>query len=401
MQTKKTKKSVIPDKTTTVTSNVPKENQQIINVLTAVKNYYAAMKNTIHVNAYERAIYQLKRWQNPIITGKDVKDLEGIGKGMVEKIDTILKTGTLPVIGEKGIIVEDIFSDIAKAKDVNDLTTVLGFGEKFVARLKSEFEIETIAQLEKALADGKKVPLTRQQQIGLKWHNELNEPIPRSETQSFYNKIIDTPAIKSLIDKYKLAIRLAGSFPSGKKSSKDIDLLIATPRNEYITRNQLMKKIVDAIKTAGFCLKIEILNHGKKGTKKHPSVVELGSGVTKFLGLVTSREANSSECIYRHLDIRLVTYKAYPFARLYYCSGKVFNIMIRQKLRRKGYKLSEWGLYYGETGGSATAFEEDGSVDLDEEKMKKGETLDEYADRIEKKIFELADMEYKTIPERY
>ena len=79
------------------------KNTKIINVLTTVKNYYAKQKDTIHVNAYERAIYQIKHWNKEIASGIELKGLPGIGKGMIEKIDTILDTGTLPIIKEKGL----------------------------------------------------------------------------------------------------------------------------------------------------------------------------------------------------------------------------------------------------------------------------------------------------------
>ena len=79
------------------------KNTKIINVLTTVKNYYVKQKDTIHVNAYERAIYQIKHWNKEIASGIELKGLPGIGKGMIEKIDTILDTGTLPIIKEKGL----------------------------------------------------------------------------------------------------------------------------------------------------------------------------------------------------------------------------------------------------------------------------------------------------------
>ena len=63
-------------------------NTNIIHILTLVKNYYNSLRNTIHVNAYERAIYQISKWDKPITAGKELSHLEGIGKGMIEKIET-------------------------------------------------------------------------------------------------------------------------------------------------------------------------------------------------------------------------------------------------------------------------------------------------------------------------
>lgn len=352
-------------------------NEKIINILTTVKNYYNSINDRFHVKAYERAIYQIKKWNKPITNGKELKDLEGIGKGMIEKIDTILKTNTLPILQEKNLQIIN-----TTKKDILSLKNVLGFGEKFVSRLKNNYNIETIQELNDYLKLGKSISLTQQQKIGLLYHNELNVPIPRLETQLLYNSLIDEPTIQNLIQNYKLYIKLAGSFPSGKLESKDIDILIATPRYSDISTGHLMQKIIKAIKSSKFCLKINPLDHG---VEKSSGLLDLSSGTTKFLGLILSRNPNTKECIYRHLDIRLVDYKSYPYARLYYCSGKVFNIMIRDKLKHKGYKLNEWELKPNE-------------INI---KYNKNMNLDTYADEVEKKIFELAGLEYKTIPERY
>ncbi len=357
--------------------NNKSSNQKIIDILTTVKNYYDSIHDRFHVKAYERAIYQIKKWNKPIIQGKDLKDVEGIGKGMIEKIDTILKMGTLPIIQDKNLQIIN-----TTKKDLVSLKNVLGFGDTFVSRLKNDYNIETIQELNDYLKSGKTIPLTHQQKLGLTYHTELSIPIPRLETQILYNSLIDEPAIQNLIQKYKLYIKLAGSFPSGKLESKDIDILIATPRYSDISTNQLMTKILKAIKSSKFCLKLDPLNHG---VEKSSGLIELSSGTTKFLGLILSRHPTTQKCIYRHLDIRLVDYKSYPYARLYYCSGKIFNIMIRDKLKHKGYKLNEWGL-------------EPNDIHI---KYKKNQPLDEYADQVEKLIFNLAGLEYKTIPERY
>jgi DNA polymerase/3'-5' exonuclease PolX len=352
-------------------------NQKIINILTTVKDYYNSINDRFHIKAYERAIYQIKKWSKPITHGIDLKDLEGIGKGMIDKIDTILKTNTLPIIHEKKLQIINITK-----KDLLTLKNVLGFGDKFVSRLKNDYNIETIQELNDYLKSGKTIPLTQQQKIGLTYHNELSIPIPRLETQILYNSLIDESSIQNLIQNYKLHIKLAGSFPSGKLESKDIDILIATPRYSDISTGKLMSKIIKAIKSSKFCLKLNPLDHGVETSS---GLIELSSGTTKFLGLILSRNPNIQQCIYRHLDIRIVDYKSYPYARFYYCSGKIFNIMIRDKLKKKGYKLNEWEL-------------EPNEINI---KYKKPTNLDTYADQVEKKIFELAGLEYKTIPERY
>ena len=136
----------------------------------------------------------------------------------------------------------------------------------------------------------------------------------------------------------------------------------------------------------------------------------LSLGSTKFLGIIKNKNGeninNTTTAKWRHLDMRFVNAESFPYAWMYYSSGKIFNKMIREKLKKKGYKLNEWGLYHSNK-----------KVDLGEDISKyinisldtktkcdarlKDEDLIEYKDVIEKKIFEKAGMEYKNVKERY
>ena len=78
-------------------------NTNIVNILTKIKSYYQLIGDKIHVIAYQKAIYQLKRYPYNIDSGNQVAHLDGIGKGMVTKIDTILLTDTLPFLSEKKV----------------------------------------------------------------------------------------------------------------------------------------------------------------------------------------------------------------------------------------------------------------------------------------------------------
>jgi DNA polymerase (family 10) len=171
----------------------------------------------------------------------------------------------------------------------------------------------------------------------------------------------------------------------------------------------------DTLKTINHSgtLKNIISNINKNSVSKSKSVSESESeseyknkidleiislGETKFMGLLHSPISNKM----RHIDIRLVNLEAFPYTWFYYSSGQIFNILIRKKLKQKGYKLNEYGL-----------FKNNIKVKLDvspEYKMKKimknnnknneKELLD-YVETIEREIFKLADMDYKTVSERY
>lgn len=388
----KSKKSKKTRKLNITTTVLQSSNSQIINVLETVKSYYARERNTIHVSAYERAIYQLKKWHHPIRRGKDVAHLEGIGKGMVQKIDTILATGTLPIIQEKGL--SDGYNRANKSlSNEYPISQVLGFSAKSAAELEKQHGIRSVTELEELVKHSMpRIKLTRIQQMGLRYHNDLREKVPREEITRIGNKIEDILAREGVM------VLIAGSYPSGlKKESKDIDILLVVRDSSKLKSKSYLEELIQKLKT-----------------DIHLETETITIGANKFLGLVklTDRE-DSKDSKWRHLDMRLVDMHSFPYAWLYYASGVIFNKIIREKLKKKGYKLNEWGLFQGtkrmllegeETTDELEKLFQNTTNTTTTTKTKnknKKEDLLAYAEKIEKDIFKLAQLEYKTIQERY
>ncbi len=399
MADKKSKKTRKLNITATVLQS---SNSRIINVLETVKSYYARESNTIHVSAYERAIYQLKKWHHPIRRGKDVAHLEGIGKGMVQKIDTILATGTLPIIQEKGL--GDGYNRANKSlSNEYPISQVLGFSAKSAAELEKQHGIRSVTELEELVKHSvPRIKLTRIQQMGLRYHNDLQEKVPRDEITRIGNKI------EYILAREGVMVLIAGSYPSGlKKESKDIDILLVVRDSSKLKSKSYLEELIQKLKT-----------------DIHLETETITIGANKFLGLIKltdrkdSKDSEDSEdSKWRHLDMRLVDMHSFPYAWLYYASGVIFNKIIREKLKKKGYKLNEWGLFQGT---KRMLLEGEENTDELEKLFKnttttktttkttiktttktKKEDLLAYAEKIEKEIFKLANLEYKTIQERY
>lgn len=352
-------------------------NAKIIDILETVKSYYAREHNTIHVNAYERAIYQIKKWQHAIKNGKEVSHLEGIGKGMVEKINTILATGTLPIIQEKNLSSSKKISGTKKSLEY-PISQMLGFSGKSAMELEKKYGIKSIIELENALKNNMlDIKLTKIQQMGLRYHKDLQEKVPRAEIKEIGN------TISNILSREGVFVFLAGSYPSGlKKESKDIDiLLVAKDSKKFILKSKFyLEELVNKL-------------------QENISLETITLGANKFLGLVKLLGINTK---WRHLDMRLVDMSEFPYAWLYFSSGVVFNKMIREKLKKKGYKLNEWGLFQGAEKvfleGEKSTEELEKIFGTEDENISK---LLEYAEKIEKEIFKLAHLEYKTISKRY
>ena len=95
-----------------------------------------------------------------------------------------------------------------------------------------------------------------------------------------------------------------------------------------------------------------------------------------------------------------------PYSYLYYSSGKMFNKLIREKFKKKGYKLNEYGLYKirDNKGFEKIKIDEEINLDLNLDNINKKNreiNLLNYIKKIEQELFKLASTDYKTVQERY
>jgi apurinic endonuclease APN1 len=299
---KKTKKSPVASK------NYLKyeTNTKIVDILSKLQKYYKIKNDSIRANSYQRAVYQIKKYSSEITNGDQIKNLEGIGKKMIDKINEILLTGNLKILDE--LQVDSVIKKENKVK--SELEEVFGMGPSIAKKLQAK-GIRNIDNLRREQGN---LDLTEQQKIGIQYHNNLTQMISRSETKKIYQKL------KNLLENNnqfkEVKITLAGSYPSGKEESKDIDIILSTLKYKSksgITRSKLMEKIVNYLQDVGFIKEI------------------LSSGSSKFMGLV--KIDNKSP--HRHLDMLLVPENCFVTAYLHYTGGKEFNRLIREKAKKK------------------------------------------------------------------
>ena len=370
------------------TNKTNKTNKNIIKILTLVKEYYKEKNDKIRVNSYEKALYQISKWEKPIIKGSDLTHLDGIGKGMVEKIDIILRSGTLPILDT---------IKLNKTLKTIKFTSILGFGPAFVNELITKHNARTIQDV-KHLVNTNKIKLTHIQELGLNYYKDLQSLIPRDEITYLTNQL------KELINNTTYTMLVSGSYPSFTKHySKDIDILIVkhsnTKEKDTIYSGDL-KLIINKIKNKSVNKSVN-KSISKSVYKNKMDLEILSLGKTKFMGLIKSPISNKM----RHLDIRLVTMDELPYAYLYYSSGKMFNKIIREKFKKKGYKLNEYGLYKirENTVLEKIKLGDDINGDDDNKKNNKNREMNllDYITKIEKELFKIASLDYKTVQERY
>ncbi len=275
------------------------------------------------IRNFIKVIKSLENYENDeIIKSEDVKDLDGIGKGTLTRIDEILTNGVLA----EGH--QEISNDDTKiTKRIEDLLSVTGIGPARAAELNNEgITLENLLDEYKKLKNDETYEsdilkrLTHHQLIGLKYYKQFQKRIPREKIIK-----IDTK-IQKLLKKYLKSNKLetihtdieaiiCGSYRRGLSESGDIDLLISSSKEfdlidfvKFLTEEGL---IIDHL------------------TEK---------GTTKFMGVCDKTGG------YR-LDIRFIPKESFGAALMYFTGSKTFNTLVRTEALKKGYTLEEYGLY--------------------------------------------------------
>lgn len=279
------------------------------------KNIY-----TFKIRSVQNIIRIIKSYPTKIKKGEELKDIKGVGKGTIARINEILETGKLSEIktkkGEKKYL-----------KQIDELSTIIGIGRKKAYELITKYNIKSIPQLKKAFKN-KKIELPHQVKMGIKYHNVFKENIPRKEIfevdKYLANKLLD-------IDPNLFGI-VCGSYRRLKSHSNDIDMLITHP-------DVKTKKDIDTHKN----YLIEFINVLKKDKFLVDDMTDKDYK-NKYMGF-SQLKINNKKYPIRRIDIRYIPYRSYYTALLYFTGSGEFNRKMRTIAEDLGYKLNEYGLY--------------------------------------------------------
>ena len=301
--------------------------KQVLEIFNSILSYYETLgKNSniqtkYKISSYQKAIKTLENFKNPIYSSENVKNLEYIGKGMCEKIDLIAKNGTL-----------EVYENIKKNKNIKSIKLfqeIWGIGPELAKDIVSK-GIFNIKDLINAIKKNI-IQLTASQKIGLKYYNDLKRKIPHDEI-TYYTNIIKNELSKinskNSINSKNIQIINAGSYRSLKNYSGDIDLIISYKNINIDKVNSIFDKIF------------------KKINLVHDI---LSKGLQKCIYIVKDKN-NSKYKYFRKMDIAFVENENVVWYLLYFGSSRDFSKKIRRIASKKGYKLSEKGLFNKATG---------------------------------------------------
>lgn len=261
--------------------------------------------NPFRVRAYRNAAHALLNLDedlSKIIQQNRLTELEGIGEDLAEKITLLALKGHLPFY-------EKLKRSIPAG--LLELMRVQGLGPKKVKILYEKRKITSLAALKKACLENKIAPLKG---FGQKTQQNILDALAHLEKYQkrhlFWEAMQHAqPIVESLKKRKGVAkVEIAGSLRRRCETIGDIDFLVAAIEPKSIMRWFTSQPFVARILARG----------------ETKSSVILKAGI--------------------QADLRVVSEKQFAFALCYFTGSKEHNIKLRERSKKQGWTLSEWGL---------------------------------------------------------
>jgi len=263
-------------------------------------------ENPFRIRSYRRAarvIHDMPEDAKTLVAEGRITEVRGIGKGLAEKIEDIIKTGTTEFYEE---IRKDAFYHLA------DLLNIPGIGPKLAVKLNREIGVETVDDLEEAAVKGK---LNSLEGMGEKIEEKILKGIEQYRRSTGRFTIADAITYAEAIMKTLKAIKgvsridIAGSLRRMRETTGDVDILVISKSAGLI---------MDAFTSLD-----SVADVLAKGDTK--SSVLLRSGI--------------------QVDLRILPQASYGSALHYFTGSKDHNVVMRDRGKRMGLKVSEYGVF--------------------------------------------------------
>jgi len=274
------------------------------------------IKNNFRLKQLTSALEIIKKYPYKILSGNDLQEIKGIGKGTINRINEILQTGKLSEIKINK-------KELNISKYIDELMKLHGIGKKTAYNFIVKYGIKSIDQLKKAYDDNI-IILNYTIKIALKYYKKYEQNIPRTE-MDLHNEYLQKKAYA--INK-NLLITICGSYRRLKSMSNDIDVLIThtkiKTKLQLKEQNNYLFNFINALKNDKYLL--------DDLTDKNYEIKYMG-----YCKLI--------KYPVRRIDLRYISYNSYFSALIYFTGSANFNKKIRLLAGQLGYLLNEYGLY--------------------------------------------------------
>ena len=263
-------------------------------------------ESSFRVGAYHRAAHVIRSLPqdiNELDKEDKLTEIAGVGKGIADRLHELLATGRMTYF-------EELRSRVPES--LAQLVHVPGLGPKKAKLVYDRLNIQTIDQLKKAVAAKK---LRRLPGMGAKTEDNIVRGIRQYEQQTARLLLSQAvPAAEKIVKyltphKEVLAVDPAGSLRRWQETIGDIDILCATDKP---------RTVADI-----FCSNPDAAAVLAKGMSKCSILLKSGLQV----------------------DLRLMKPEQYGAALQYFTGSKAHNIHLREIAKKKGLRLSEYGVF--------------------------------------------------------
>ncbi|MBI4329374.1 MAG: DNA polymerase/3'-5' exonuclease PolX [Chloroflexi bacterium] len=261
-------------------------------------------ENVFKVRAYQRAartIEQLPRELSQIAPEGKLQEVPGVGKEIAKKIEELLQTGRLG------------FYERLKGEfppGLVDLIAIPGVGPKTALLVSRELGISTVEDLEKAARSGVLATLPRLGEKAAENILQRIESLRRKDTRKPIGQAMSVvEEVVGLLQKEPGVHRLiaAGSLRRFKETVGDIDLMGTAYDPPAVIQAFVRLPIVEEV---------------------------LGAGPKKASAIIRGLQ----------VDFRIVEEHQFGSLLQHFTGSKEHNVLMRERARRMGLSLSEWGI---------------------------------------------------------
>ncbi len=278
--------------------------------------------NRFKVIAFQKAARVLGELAEDVavMDSKTLRAVDGIGKGMADRIEAFVQTGELAEAAE---LMGKVPSGVVMMLDVP------GLGPKTVSVLWREAGLNDLDDLAKALDTGE---LEKLAGFGKKKIENIKKNLVFAKEAGKRARIGEAMAMALwFIDQLKglkqvKRIEYAGSLRRGKETIGDLDLLVAADADD-------VGGIMDAF--VGLEPVVDVIAKGKTKSSVRTGESSGAAGSSKGGGI-------SGGGI--QVDLRVVPIESYGAALMYFTGSKEHNVRLRERAISMGMKLNEWGL---------------------------------------------------------
>jgi DNA polymerase (family 10) len=264
-------------------------------------------ENPFRIRAYRNAARVIRGHPTPmsalVDAGADLSELPGIGKDLAGKIETILRTGKLPLL-------ERVRARVPAA--LVEMTRIEGLGPKRAKRLYGALKIRSLEDLQRAARSGR---IRELQGFGARTEQLIAQRAARAVSTERRLGLADAEATAGPLVEYLQrvsgvkAVEVAGSFRRRRETVGDLDVLVSAARGAPVMDELVAYEDV-----------VEVVSKGPTR-----ATVRLRAGL--------------------QVDVRVVAPPSFGSALHYFTGSKAHNIAVRRLAMAKGLKLNEYGIF--------------------------------------------------------